>query len=48
MKQKCMRCFNEYAEGISACPYCGFRVKDYAENEYTLPMRTVWDTAASA
>ena len=41
MKQKCMCCFNEYEEGISKCPYCGYCESEYEENPYHLPMRTV-------
>ena len=41
MKQKCMCCFNEYEEGISKCPHCGYSESEHEENPYHLPMRTV-------
>lgn len=41
MKQRCMCCFNEYEEGISKCPHCGYSESEYEENQYHLPLRTV-------
>ena len=36
-----MCCFNEYEEGISKCPHCGYSESEHEENPYHLPMRTV-------
>ena len=41
MKQRCMCCFNEYEEGISKCPHCGYSESEHEENQYHLPLRTV-------
>ena len=41
MEKRCISCMEEYEEGISTCPHCGYREGSYEEDQYHLPIRTV-------
>ena len=41
MSQRCLSCFGEYADGVSACPHCGYQEGKDEQEHGALPLRTV-------